>query len=125
MSFYLIRNKHTKEWISALNDLGQMMSRGFTHAHLSNTEMPRLFYTRTAAKIALQIWLRGRLVAKKERFVGCDFYKEGEDVTLVLTPVPSRCAADMEIVPCKVVVMEVGKSLRGNSENAETSVRIP
>lgn len=124
-TFYLIRNKRTKKWISALDDNGAIRSKGFTHAHLSDTETPRLFHNMNSARNALTVWLKGKLVAKRTPFRGVDsFYDEGEDVEMICTPQEDRKRNEMEIVPCKIIVLET-KEIKGALNVTTSSIRVP
>jgi hypothetical protein len=65
--------------------------RGATRVEPSTTLRPRVFRSRRDARIALTVWLKGEL-----RFHRGDIYTTDDD--LVLSPRPSRCEGDMEIV---------------------------
>lgn len=126
MTFYLIRNKHTHDWISALDEMGNVRSKGFTHAHLSKDDQPpRLFHSMNAARNALRVWLSGKLIAKHTPYQSMgSLYLEEENVEMVRTPCPERRAEDMEIVPCKIVVTQFDIFKKGN-DNAKSCLRIP
>lgn len=89
-TYYLIRNKHTHEW------LPQFSGRQKTHTELSKTKPPRLFHRVADAKTALTWWLQG--VVKHTCSPGTWEYD------VVVKPVESRVAEEMEIIPVSLLV---------------------
>ena len=83
-TFFIVRNKHTNEWLPVSHQ------RNSTAARLTSTLPPRLFRTVSAAKNALNWWCEGIHYMNRGAY--------GDDWDLDFVRVPDRKKEDMEVV---------------------------
>jgi hypothetical protein len=91
MTFYVIRNRATGEYLS------HSKQKNKTAARLTHTAPPRLFTQRKYAAMALHYWLQGEMFN--------DWGGKYEDeYTYFLTsrPMPERRAENMEIISVEI-----------------------
>ncbi len=100
---YAIRHKPTGNYIPESFGVN---GRGGSHlepvpATSGKFTRPRFFHTERAARIFLTGWLKGKVVA----WAGYDSHTGEYDSGLDTVPVPTRIAAEMEIIPYSVELL--------------------
>ena len=96
-TFYIVRNKHTGEWLPASKQ------RNSTAARLCRDHPPRLFKTPGGAKNALNWWSYGVFHMNRGAY--------GDDWDLDVVRCKDRKKEDMEVVEVTLTVNEVSNNV--------------
>ena len=96
-TFFIVRNKHTKEWLPAGKH------RNKTSARLCSDHPPRLFKTPGGAKNALNWWSGGVAYSNYGHYE--------DDMIIEQVRVVDRHKEDMEVVGVSLTVNEVNNNV--------------